>query len=215
MKPPSENHDLIRWLDGEMSDIERISFETRMKDDPAMSREAAELKAISGHLRIHLPAEMKVPYEDFFNSQVQVRIAQVDRRDRPGAPDSLLSSVIGWVRKPWFAGAIATALILLGFTFFGSADVGSDSLILSSYTPNARVQARTFHDDSAQATILMLDGLDEIPADRKVSGLNVHHSGGGADVAETTLFDANGARLLMISRDAAGNPTFQEMNPRG
>jgi hypothetical protein len=35
MKPPSEDHDLIRWLDGEMSDTERLF---RSKNNSNMTR---------------------------------------------------------------------------------------------------------------------------------------------------------------------------------
>jgi anti-sigma factor RsiW len=78
MKPPSEDHDLIRWLDGEMNDAERASFEARLKSDPMLAKEAEELRALSAGIQAHLPAEMKVPHADFFNSQIQVRIAQMD-----------------------------------------------------------------------------------------------------------------------------------------
>ena len=67
MKPPSEDHDLIRWLDGEMTDSEIAAFEARLKDDPLLSKEADELRALSTGIREHLPAEMRVPHADFFN----------------------------------------------------------------------------------------------------------------------------------------------------
>lgn len=214
MKPPSENHDLIRWLDGEMNDAERASFEEQLKHGPALEREAREMKALSASIRTHLPAELKVPHADFFNSQIQIRIDQMEREEPRARPASAVASLLNWFRQPWFAVAGATAVIALGFLALRTDENDANSRILSSYTPNADVQARTYHDDSAQATVLMLDGLDEVPADRKVSGLNVHHSENEPELAATTLYDAAGARLLMISRDAAGNPLFWK-NPRG
>ena len=91
-------------------------------------------------------------------------------------------------------------------------NVPSESLILSSYTPNAHVQAHTFHDKAADATVLMLDGLDAVPAEKKVSGINVLRSEMEPALASTTLYDAQGALVLMISRDAVGNPMI---SPRG
>lgn len=38
MKPPSEEHDLVRWLDGEMTETERTAFEDRLKTDAALAR---------------------------------------------------------------------------------------------------------------------------------------------------------------------------------
>lgn len=215
MKPPSENHDLIRWLDGEMMEAERASFEERLKHDPVLAGEARELRSLSEGIRAHLPAEMPVPHADFFNSQIQVRIAQMERtenRVREGSAFSWLD----WLRQPWLVAAGAAALAVLGFFLLRTGDSeNGQSLILSSYTPNTQVHARTFHDDSAQATVLMLDGLDDVPADRKISGINVHRSEMEPELAAMTLFDVTGSRLLMISRDAAGNPQFWTTTPRG
>lgn len=215
MKPPSENHDLIRWLDGEMNAAERASFEERLAQDDALNSEALEMKALGADIRAHLPREMTVPHADFFNSQIQVRIAQMEARD-PGAQAApWLSSLIGWLRQPWFAVAGAAAVAVAAFLMSGAGVNVADSQILSSYTPSAHVQARTFHDSDAQATVLMLDGLDAVPADRKVSGLNVHHSQTETEIAATSLYDASGSRLLTISRDTSGNPYFWKNSPRG
>lgn len=214
MKPPSDDHDLIRWLDGEMNDSESAAFEERLSRDPALNQEAREMKALSASIRTHLPAELKVPHADFFNSQIQIRIDQMERELPRSRPESAVASLLAWFRQPWFAVAGATAVIALGFLALRTGESDANSRILSSYTPNADVQARTYHDDSAQATVLMLDGLDEVPADRKVSGLNVHRSETEPEVAATTLYDVAGSRLLMISSDAAGHPMFLN-SPRG
>ncbi len=213
MKPPSESHELIRWLDGEMTEAERASFEGQLKQDPVLAKDAEEFRALSASLRAHLPAEMRVPHEDFFNSQIQVRIAQ---RENEASLSGRVSSAswLTWFRQPWFAVAGAAAVVAFGFLALRNTENTTDSLILSSYTPNTAVMARTYHDVSAQATVLMLDGLEEVPSDRKVSGLNVHHSESEPEIASTTLYDTSGALLLMISRDSTGNPYFRTVPPR-
>lgn len=218
MKPPSEDHDLIRWLDGEMNDTELAAFEARLKDDPVLAKEAGELRALSAGIRDHLPAEMKVPHADFFNSQIQVRI-EMDMDESPQKQTenaSLADSLLAWLRQPWFATAGAVALAVLGFVWMRphTQDTGH-SLILSSYTPGLGVEASTYHDNDADATVLMLDGLDEVPADHKISGISVHRSETQTDVAATTLFDATGAPLLVISRNAVGHPLLLTNTPRG
>ncbi|MEZ5386977.1 MAG: hypothetical protein R3F13_15825 [Prosthecobacter sp.] len=216
MKPPSENHDLIRWLDGEMTDAERAAFEGEMKADPALAKEAEEMRSLSASLRTHLPAEMKVPHADFFNSQIQMRIAQLEMEDSRQKPESSLESIFALFRQPWLAAASAVAVVVAGFLMIGPGGTDSEhSLILSSYTPGRGVEASTYHDSAADATVLMLDGLDEVPADRKISGISVHRSETEPEVAATTLFDAAGAPLLVISRDAAGHPLFLRNHPRG
>jgi len=118
-----------------------------------------------------------------------------------------------WLRQPWFALAGTAALAVLGFFLMNPATGdASESMIISSYTPNTHVQARTYHDSAADATVLMLDGLDAVPAERKVSGINIQRSEVEPQLASTTMFDAHGTPVLMISRDALGNPMI---TPRG
>lgn len=216
MKPPSESeeHDLIRWLDGEMTDVERSTFEEHLRQDPALAREAEQMRALSATLRTHLPAEMRVPHADYFNTQIGVRITQMALDEARAKQASFsLAGLLQWLRQPWFALAGATAAAVLSFVLL-RPDTGSasESMILSSYTPNIHVQARTYHDNDADATVLMLDGLDAVPAEKKVSGVSIHRSEVEPELASTTMYDAQGAAVLMISRDALGNPMI---SPRG
>lgn len=218
MKPPSEDHDLIRWLDCEMTAAERTSFEARLTRDPALAKDAKELRALSQNIRAHLPAEMPVPHADFFNSQIQVRIAQMDSeeaRAKQAAP--AWGSLFQWLRQPWLTAAGAVALAVFGFFLLrpGTTEVAMESSIISSYTPNASVHAHTFHDAGAEATVLMLDGLDAVPAERKISGVHAVRSEWEPEVASTTLFDSEGDSLLSISSDALGHPMIWAKGPRG
>ena len=217
MKPPSEEHDLIRWLDGEMNETERAAFEARIKANPALAQEAEEMRALSAGIRAHLPAEMSVPHADFFNSQIQVRIGQmeIDEARRGEAVAPVLGSLLSWLRQSWLTAAGAVAVAVLAFLSLRPSSDSAHSLILSSYTPGAGVQAVTFHDNNADATVLMLDGLEEVPADRKISGVSISRSETRPEIASTTLFDAAGSPLLVIFRDATGNPQFWASKPRG
>jgi hypothetical protein len=219
MKPPSEDHDLIRWLDGEMTDSEIAAFEARLKDDPLLSKEADELRALNSAIREHLPAEMQVPHSDFFNSQIQVRITQMDldkSRRKESGNQSLAVTLLTWLRHPWSATAGAVAIAILGFVLMRpETESSGHSLILSSYTPGLGVEASTYHHIEADATVLILDGLEDVPADHKISGLSVHSSDNQSQFATTTLFDATGSPLLVVSRDAFGHPLFLTNTTRG
>jgi hypothetical protein len=214
MKHPSEEHDLIRWVDGEMNENERIAFEESLKQDATLAREAQNMRALSATLRTHLPAEIHVPHADYFNTQIGVRITQMALDEvRSKQAGTSWGSILQWMRQPWFALAGATAVAVVGFILLQPAtESSSESLILSSYTPNTHVQAHTYHDNNAGATVLMLDGLDAVPAARKISGINVHRSEVEPELAATTMYDEQGSALLQISRDALGNPVF---SPRG
>ena len=214
MKPPSEEHDLIRWIDGEMNETERTAFEERLKQDPVLAKEARQMRELSTNIRAHLPAEMRVPHADYFNTQIEVRITQMaldEARAKQSSPGR--GAMFQWLRQPWFALAGTAALAVLGFFLMNPATGdASESMIISSYTPNTHVQARTYHDSAADATVLMLDGLDAVPAERKVSGINIQRSEVEPELASTTMFDSHGTPVLMISRDALGNPMI---TPRG
>lgn len=218
MKPPSEDHDLIRWLDGEMTAAESAAFEERLKQDPVLAKDAQELRALSAGIRAHLPATMEVPHADFFNSQIQVRIAQLESEDARAtarAP-SAWAAVFQWLRQPWLTAASAVAVAVLSFVMLrpGMEGSASESYILSSYTPNSSVHAHTFHDMDADATVLMLDGLDAVPAEKKISGVHAVRSEWEPEVASTTLYDAQGGSLLSISSDALGHPLIWSKSPR-
>jgi anti-sigma factor RsiW len=216
MKTPTEDHDLLRWLDGEMSAAEKAAFESRLTADPALKAEAELMQRLSADLRTHLPAEMAVPYADFFNSQIQVRLAQEENQQLP-APAA--EGWFGWLRKPWLTPAFAAAAIAMAaLTMWqnGSPSVAADSLVHSIYVPNSAVQARAFHSAEAQATVLMLDGLEEMPADRKIVGFNIGRSEVDEAVAATTLFGADGKAVAVMAKDARNQPLLlTSTTPRG
>ncbi|MBB5033671.1 anti-sigma factor family protein [Prosthecobacter vanneervenii] len=215
MKTPTDDHELIRWIDGEMNEAERAQFEERLKQEPELDTEARKMRCLSDTLRAHMPAVMRVPHADYFNTQIGVRITQMaldDARART-TTSGWGTQLLQWFRQPWFAMAGAAALAVLCFMAMNPVGSGpSGSMILSSYTPNTHVQARTYHDQNADATVLMLDGLDAMPADRKISGVNIQRSEVEPELASTTMYDAKGAAVLMISRDALGNPL---LSPEG
>jgi len=212
MKTPSdENHDLIRWLDGEMTADERRTFEATLQNDPELAAEAESMRQLSESLKTHLPAEMPVPHADFFNSQIQVRIAQMDldeAREREKAAAST-ASWFPWLRMPWLAGAAAAAaaFAIAGLVWTQNSSSGT-STIASTYTPNPAVHAQVFHSSDAQATVLMLDGLEPVPAEKKIVGFRVHRAESDAELATTTLFDENGAVLAVVAMNAKGQPTL-------
>lgn len=208
MKTPSdENHDLIRWLDGEMTADERRAFEATLQNDPELAAEAESMRQLSESLKTHLPAEMPVPHADFFNSQIQVRIAQMEldeAREREKAAEST-AGWLSWLRMPWLAGAAAAAFAIAGLVWTQNSSNGT-STIASTYTPNPSVHAQVFHSSDAQATVLMLDGLEPVPAEKKIVGFRVHRAESDAEVATTTLFDENGSVLAVVALNAKGQP---------
>ncbi len=208
MKTPfDENHDLIRWLDGEMTAAEYSAFEATLQNDPELAAEAQSMRQLSESLKTHLPAELPVPHAGFFNSQIQVRIAQMDlddaREREKAAPTT--AGWLSWLRMPWLAGAAAAAFAIAGLVWTQNSSSGT-STIASTYTPNPAVHAQVFHSAEAQATILMLDGLEPVPAEKKIVGFRVHRAESDAEVATTTLFDENGTVVAVVALNNKGQP---------
>lgn len=201
----TDEHLLGRWLDGELDPADQVRFEAMMAADPLLREEAESLRKLGESLRAHVTMELPVPNADFFNSQIQKRIAEAQHAEERIHSTSPAISWFGWLRMPW---AIAGAAALLSLGVWMLQGDKPQTQILSLYAPKAGVQATSFHSDAANATVLILDGLDSIPADKNIVGLSVHRSESDPEVATTTLFGENGEVLLVMTKDAASKPLF-------
>lgn len=208
MKTPDDQL-LARWLDGELNAEERARFEAMLAADPALREEAESLRQLGDLLRANVTFERPVPHADFFNAQIQEQIAADQQATERGAVRSAAAATSGWLswlRTPW-ALAGASALLAVGFFMVsGQQASGPATQVLSFYAPKTGIEASTYHNKDAAATILILNGLEAIPADRDIVGLNVHHSETDAQVATTTLYDDQGGVLLVMARDASSKP---------
>lgn len=217
MKTPPEDHDLIRWLDGEMNAAERERFTARLDSDPALKAEAEMMQRMSLDLRAVLPAEMPVPFGDFFNSQIQTRIQEDAVQSFEPHPSPMRSSWLDFFRLPGFAtiSAVAAAVVIAVVMIIQQPSSGT-SLVLSSYAPNQDVQVSSYHSAEAQATVLMLNGLEELPADRQIVGYHIERSETDQEVAATTLYGERGEVVLVVAKDARNQPRLiAAANPRG
>jgi hypothetical protein len=197
---------LTRWLDGDMDATELAAFEAQLAVDPTLCEEATAMKELSTALQAEFPRIAEVPHADFFNSQIQERIAQLDsdiRRsvERNAAPPFWLN----WLRMPWLAGAAIAALVAV-IAITDNHREEHASTVLSTYAPNTAIKPRAFHSDAANATVLMLDGLENIPADRIIIGYQVDHSDTKQELAMTTLYSAKGDVLMVLDVDGLSQP---------
>lgn len=212
MKTPPENHDRtppdwMRWLDAEMPAAERAAFEQRLETDPALRAETESARQLSQLLKQGLPAEMPVPHADFFNSQIQVRLAQMEADERRAAP-APRASWIEWLRSPWLFGATAAALlaVLLLPRAESPATSARDTLVTSIYAPNPSIVVSSFHSEEADATVVMLEGLEELPADRKIVGLNLQSGTAAPGASGTALRGVSGEIEVVVLREVGHNP---------
>jgi hypothetical protein len=167
MKTPDTHENLHRFVDDAMSDTERAAFLAEMEKNLVLAGEVAKLKTVSGLIKNHLKMERAVPNADFFNSQIMDRVAAEQRagertRARSGA------SWLGWFFRPW-ALAGMTAAIALGVFAFNEIFDSPKTEVVNTFTPDPSVKASSSYNKDADATILKLDGLAEMPDDHDLS----------------------------------------------
>jgi hypothetical protein len=202
--PPDDDQLLARWLDNELSAEERTRFEAMLAADPALREEAQSMKRLGDAIRSNVTFEREVPHANFFNSQIQETIAADQRAQARSKAKPTGASWLDWFRTPWAIAGAAAAIVLGIFLLRGGEAARTE--ILSLYAPSTGVQAAVSYNDDAQATVLMLTGLEVIPADRDVAGITVHHSETDPQVATTTLYDEDGSVLLVMATDGTGKP---------
>ena len=205
MNPNPDEQLLARWLDGELNADERASFEARLNSDPALRAEADSLMGLRDMLQTGFPKIAEVPHADFFNSQIQAQISQVQMEEKKAASQAGATARFGWFFKPWMLAGAAAVCVLLALMQW-QMNPGASTVVLSTYAPNAGVKAATYHSSEANATVLMLDGLESMPADKKIVGYRVHHSETDQAVAMTTLFSDSGDVLLVLAKDGRNQP---------
>lgn len=211
MKKSHENNevtpDWMRWLDGEMPATERSAFEELLQKDPDAQAELDAAQHLSQLIKQELPASLTMPHADFFNSQIQVRLAQEDAADQRTSARAAKANWLAWLKTPWLVGAAAAAVVAIVFLKQPQPITSSaDTLVMSTYAPNPNVVVTAFHSDEADATVLVLEGLDELPADRKVVGWNLGNGELDPAFATTTFRGASGQVEVVMTRDAQNQP---------
>ena len=206
MNPNPDEQLLARWLDGELNADERTSFEARLQSDPALRAEADSLTSLRDMLQSGFPKIAEVPHADFFNSQIQERIAQVRlEEERAATPAVAAPSRFSWMIKSWLMAGAAAACLLVALMQWQTSP-GASTVVLSTYAPDAGVKAATYHSTEANATVLMLDGLENMPAEKKIVGYRVHRTETDQAVAMTTLYSDQGDVLMVLAKDSRNQP---------
>jgi anti-sigma factor RsiW len=203
MNPNHDEELLARWLDNELSADERTAFDARLAADAALRREAEVMQSLRTSLQSAFPRHTEVPHADFFNSRIQQSIDELRAEEARNA--AAARPRFNWHGLRWFALA-AACLVLGGVVWFWQQQEGPATIVMATYAPHTGVKASTFHSSDARATVLMLDGLEAVPADRKVVGYHVDHSETDRQVAMTTLFSPNGDVLGVLATDAGNQP---------
>jgi hypothetical protein len=210
MKPQDEER-ITRWIDGDLSDSD---VEDLLAAHPELLDAKSQSKSLGNLLRKELDSGEKIPYADFFNHQLMKRIEDDAEApaSTPAEKEALAEAMFPrfmFFKKFAAFAAIGVAAVFAIILFVSVQDSGS--AIVSTYTPDPKLEAKTFFSDEANATVLLIEGLDEIPAQREVTGVQavgyVPHDG----ASHFTLYSTSQIPMLVLALDNARRPHIHEL----
>ncbi len=212
---PSQEEALTRFIDGEAS-VPQPSL------PPEWLTEKAAAQQVGNLLRAHLPAHQEPPSEEFFVSQLMQKIAEESPQLAP------ISNVIApsfWSRfRVWLAPlATAAAVLVVGGVVLQQKAATTEQKLakmttigsrIQAYTPDPKVSASLKFDDSAQATVINLVGLEAVPDTQEIKAYNVASSRASSPGAPQQFFAANDpTKLLFVMFPGQdGAPAIHELH---
>ena len=140
---------LTRWIDGELEGDELSEFEAMVDEDPQLLEAKSEADQLRQLLSTHMPAR-EIPNAEFFNHQIQRRIAEPASVPAAGASPAVSAplpgggGILSWFRSP-FTLASAAAVIALGIFALSQDPAGvrpaDHTSVTSTYTPDRQIDA--------------------------------------------------------------------------
>jgi hypothetical protein len=158
------------WLDGELSEKERLEFEASLPDKAAAEDEKREARKLGTLLKEQLGAHA-LANADFFSHQLRERIA---REEAATAEVGTRSGSSWWpIRRLVWAGATSLALFLICAVFVLREKTPASQSIYTTQILNARVDpglnpnatVSIFEPNEEKVTVLWVEGLQSLPAE--------------------------------------------------
>lgn len=213
--PDDMNEELMtRWIDGQLNAVEKASVDRLLSDQPSLFREKDAAQRLGGLLRGHLPSTMEPSSPEFFTSRIMDEI-------HVGAVLPLTKSVQSvegvsfwsWLRRPWFAPlASAAAVALIFASLNGSRPAAAPSMDTARiYAPDPNVVAKAFYSESAEATVIDLQGLTPVPDDQEIRAFDLASSEPTAPGQPQVFYAAAhpGRAVLVVSSGADQVPRMK------
>ncbi len=147
---------LALWLDDELDGEELAAVEAWARTRPEHLAAREEARRWRNTIRSVVPASEEPPFPDFFNSRIAKAIREAE--PRPALPAA---------RTPWWRGWLlpssAFAGMALAFWLGTLTDGARTGGMPAVYTPQTGVDAEWFASAPADATVIVLQGVDAIP----------------------------------------------------
>jgi anti-sigma factor RsiW len=151
---------LALWLDDELEGEQRAAMDAWALTQPAQLAAREELRQYRATMQAAIPASVEPPYPDFFNSRIEKSIRELAASPRVPAAQTAAS-------RPWWSSWLLPVSAVAGmvFTFWMGAQTAGmrGSATPSVYTPESGVNAEWFASASADATVILLEGVEAIP----------------------------------------------------
>ncbi len=178
---------LTLWIDGELEGEALQGVEAWALENPEIIAERDAIQAMNANIKEHVPSSIEPPYPDFFNQHILRHIGD----EAATAERSQQKS--GFWR--WFATPAAACVMAVCFymgTQVGEVADSAPPLTVTQvppvYTPDGAVSANIF--SSENATVIVLEGLDDIPDDLEMVGISSERgtrSSSGAVLVNTEM----------------------------
>ena len=171
---------LTLWIDGELNGDELAQVELWAQDHPGLLAERDAVRAMQSNIQANMPASVEPPYADFFNQRI-LQAIENEKAESAARVRSTGSQWLGNKLNKWLALPAAAAAMVMCF-YMGTqvshmpdsvapvAAVSAVSVEPAIYMPDGDVRANIFSSDDNGATVIVLEGLEDIPDDFEIVG---------------------------------------------
>lgn len=181
MKTKPDDITLTRWMDGELEGEELCQMESWAREHPELLAERDAVQALSADLREHVASSEEPPYPEFFNQKILRAIEEEQAVSSPTtveatAEEKGMRGFWQWLTAPV---AIPMAMAAMALCFYLGTQMGSEPKFITDstvaavkeatvYTPDGEVSANIYNSD--KATVIVLEGLEDMPDDLEMAG---------------------------------------------
>lgn len=158
---------LALWLDDELTGEELAGMNAWALDKPEQIDAREELRAFRKMMSENISASEEPPYPDFFLSRVSQGIRDLEREEK--MPSRPVRSVSRSFWKSWLMPAAAFAGMVFAFGIGKQSGNSPAALAVVPainpvvYTPEEGVDAEWISSATAEATVIVLQGVSAIP----------------------------------------------------
>lgn len=161
MNTKPDDTQILLWLDDELDSTESASTEAWIiQNMPDHIAQRDQLRSWKAQLRNVKSADEDLPYADFFQHRV-MRAIENQTHGIVLAPTQKVTS--SPARKKWLMPGMSVAACGILSFLIGRLTLSNTPQPLITYTPEEGIQAEYFPKSPAEATVIVLNGVEELP----------------------------------------------------